>query len=501
MASLSEKPVIVSVRGLCKDYAVRVLDGVDCDLVAGQVHALLGANGAGKSTLCRIIAGLTPASSGEMTIGGEIFRPTGKRQAEERGVQMVQQELNLLPSLTVAENLFLNHLPHRCGWIDYHKLHADAEVALQRVGLQAVDPRTTTGSLGVGSRQLVEIAAAFVRDCQLLILDEPTSSLTPVEIERLFQCVRELSESGVSVLYVSHRLDEVRSLCDYFTVLRDGRRVGSRNTGDSSIEEMIAMMAGGAVTRSKPFESHRQDRVALRVENLCRGKRVRNISLEVKCGERLGIAGLVGSGRSELLRAIFGADRPDSGSVRLGNAAATRFDHPRQAISQGLALVTEDRKQDGLLLPLAVRINTSLTNLPHALGWIDRRREITRVEARCRSLETRFSGIEQPAEELSGGNQQKVVLAKWLESDADVYLLDEPTRGIDVTARQQIDRLFEDLARRGRALVIVSSDLDELMRLCDSIIALAHGRVVDRFVRGSWSRRSLMQAAFGDSSA
>ncbi len=495
------KPPIVSVRGLSKDYAVRVLDGVDLDLAAGEIHALIGANGAGKSTLCRILAGLTPASKGEITLMGDDFRPSDKRDAEDRGVQIVQQELNLLPSLTVAENLFLNHFPHRYGWIDYQKLHADAEVTLQRVGLQAVNPRTPTGTLGVGSRQLVEIAAALVRDCQLLILDEPTAALTPVEISRLFDCVRELSEAGVSILYVSHRLEEIRTLCDRFIVLRDGRKVGSRNTVDSSSEEMVALMAGEAVTASKPFQSHRQNRVALRVEDLCRGNQVRNVSLEVKCGERLGIAGLVGAGRTELLRAIFGADRADSGTIRLGDdASIERCSHPRQAVRRGLALVTEDRKQDGLLLPHSVRINASLARLTHSLGWIDRRGEVARVEARCRTLETRFHSVEQPVEELSGGNQQKVVLVKWLESDADVFLLDEPTRGIDVTARQQIDRLFEDLARRGKALLIVSSDLDELMQLCDSIVAMAEGRVVARFQRGSWSRQSVMEAAFGDTS-
>jgi ribose transport system ATP-binding protein len=481
---------------------VRVLDQVDFEAVAGEVHALLGANGAGKSTLCRILAGIIPASMGEMTLAGDTYQPHDKREAEARGVQIVQQELNLLPSLTVAENLFFNHLPHHLGWIDYHRLHANAETALERVGLQALDPRAPVSSLGVGIRQLLEIAAALVRDCRFLILDEPTAALTPAEIEQLFERIRELSESGVSILYVSHRLEEIHTICQRYTVLRDGRQVGTRDTANSTTDEMVALMAGAGAAAVSPFQSHRQDRFALRVENLSRGNQVRNISLTVKCGERLGIAGLVGSGRTELLRAIFGADRADSGGIRLGDdPTVRRFSHPRQATRAGVALVTEDRKQDGLLLPRPIRVNASLASLPHASGWIDRRREIAGVEARCESLQIQHRSLEQPAEELSGGNQQKVVLAKWLEADADVYLLDEPTRGIDAAARAQISRLFEDLARRGKALVIVSSDLDELMTLCDSIVALADGRVVDRFERGAWSRQSLMAAAFDNAQA
>lgn len=502
MASRPSQPPIISVRGLCKDYAVRVLDQIDFAAGAGEVHALLGANGAGKSTLCRILAGITAASSGEITLLGEVFRPRDKREAEARGVQIVQQELNLVPSLTVAENLFFNRLPHRYGWIDYHRLHTEAQVALERVGLQALDPRAPTGSLGVGVRQLIEIAAALVRDCRLLILDEPTAALTPGEIERLFERIRELSESGVCVIYVSHRLEEIRTICDSYTVLRDGRQVGSHDTASSSTEEMIALMAGAATIAATPFQSHRQDTCALRIENLCRGNAVKDITLEVKCGERLGIAGLVGSGRTELLRAIFGADRPDSGTIQLGNhTPAEPFNHPRQAKRRGIALVTEDRKHDGLLLPRTIRINASLASLPHVAGWIDRRREAARVVARCEDLQVQYRNLEQPVEELSGGNQQKVVLAKWLQSSADVFLLDEPTRGIDAAARRQIARLFEDLARLGKALVIVSSDLDELMTLCDSIVALAEGQVVKRFERGAWSRRGLMAAAFGDSSS
>lgn len=489
---------LLSVRKLCKDYSVRVLNEVDLELRAGEIHGLIGANGAGKSTLCQILAGNIRASGGAISLAGAAYAPHDKREAESFGVQIVQQQLNLVPSLTVGENLFINNLPHRFGWIDYTRLDADCTIALARVGLQGLDPRTRVDTLGVGTQQLIEIAAALIGNCRLLILDEPTAALTTADAERLIERIRELSTAGVSILYVSHRLDEVAELCERFTVLRDGQRITSRDTANASTQQMIELMAGDAATVATSFTSHCRKEVALRVTGLECGPRVRNVSLYVRAGERLGIAGLVGSGRTEILRTIFGAEVADQGMLEIGGVQRTPFTHPRQAVQSGFAFVTEDRLHDGLLAQASVRINVSLASMPQRFGVVDRSGEIARAQVRRSDLDIRLQNIEQPVEELSGGNQQKVVLAKWLEADADIYLFDEPTQGIDVAARNRISDLFEDLAAAGKAMVIVSSDLDELMAQCDAIVAVSRGRVIERFSRTTWTRRAIMRAAFGD---
>jgi ribose transport system ATP-binding protein len=493
--------LMLAANAICKRYgAVTVLENVSLEVRAGEVHALVGANGAGKSTLCKILSALTPATSGTITLAGQPFAPPNKQAAELAGVQIVQQELNLIPSLSVAENVLFTRLPTRWGVIDRKQLHQRARVALNRLGLADIDTHAIVQSLGIGRQQMVEIAAALDQQCRVLILDEPTAALSGRETERLFDQLRRLRREGVAIIYISHRLDEVSRLADRVTILRDGKRVCTQEVGSLTAEHMVDLMSGEeAAAHHHEFQSFTTDRIALRVVEM-ESPAVHQVSLTVHQGERLGIAGLVGSGRTELLRLIFGADRATGGTIELNQAARPgRFSHPHQAVRAGLAMVTEDRKQNGLLLPDSIRANTSLCSLGEKFarfgllrGAAERRAAIEMID----SLETRCTGIEQTVDTLSGGNQQKVAVSKWLVRDADVFFFDEPTRGIDVSARRRIYHLFHSLAQAGKALVIVSSDLDELLETCDRIAVMSAGRMVAEFSRADFSGDRIMQAAF-----
>lgn len=502
MIAQPEIAPLLFVRDLTKRYSVTVLDRVTFDLRAGEIHALLGANGAGKSTLCRIIAGLVQPSDGEMTFQGQSYAPINKQAAETAGVQIIQQELNLIPTLSVAENLMLSRLPNRGGIICRGELHKTTRSALDRFCLEDVATDTLVGALGVGRQQMVEIAAALDRDCKVLILDEPTAALSSGETERLFEWLAKLREEGVGIIYISHRLDEVTRMADRITVLRDGAYVCTQATAGLTTNQMVDLMTGDREdsATSHRHESFTTERIALQVKGICSGKLLRDVSFEVRAGERLGIAGLVGSGRTELLRAIYGADIAHDGHVVMGETGqAKRFHHPSQAVAAGLAMVTEDRKQNGLLLEQSIRVNTTLCSLRRKFsmnGVIRRRAERASADSMCKKMETCCTSIEQTASTLSGGNQQKVVVGKWLVRDADVFLFDEPTRGIDVASRRRIYRLLDSLARDGKALVVVSSDLDELLETCDRIAVMSAGRLVATFDRNDWSHEKIMKAAF-----
>ncbi|MEM6470471.1 MAG: sugar ABC transporter ATP-binding protein [Planctomycetota bacterium] len=496
-------PVLLQTDGLTKRYGrVTVLDSVSIEIRAGEIHGFLGANGAGKSTLCKIISGLTDASDGSMRFEGEDFRPRSKHDAESRGVEMVQQELNLVGTLSVAENLFLNRLPTRCGILRVGHLRRQAREVLDRFGLDDVPPDVAVDTLGVGRQQMVEIASALARDCKLLILDEPTAALSVREVEKLFGHLNELREQGVAMIYISHRLDEVASLTDRVSVLRDGQLIATKETKDLSTDDMVDLMSGEAQTRSSAgFISKTTDRTAIRVRELTCGL-VREVSFEVRRGERFGIAGLVGSGRTELLRAIFGADVAASGVVELGDhPKGHRFRSPCEATRAGLAMVTEDRKANGLLLSQSILMNASLSSLAHrfaSFGCVRQSQEQDETLRRLDELAASYENLDQVVGTLSGGNQQKVAVAKWLIRDADVFLFDEPTRGIDVAARRRIYQLIESLVDREKACVVVSSDLEELMEICDTIGVMSHGRLVEQFSRGNWSHEKIIQASFAE---
>jgi ribose transport system ATP-binding protein len=497
--------VALSVRGLTKRYGdVTVLDDVSIDFQAGHLHALLGANGAGKSTLCKIISGLISASAGQMTLSGDDYCPGNKQDAEARGVQIVQQELNLIETLSVAENLRLASLPNRWGMLRMSELHRSARQILDQFGLPDVDSHAIVGELGVGRQQMIEIAAALARDARVLILDEPTAALSGSESEELFTHLKKMREQGVAILYISHRLEEVQQLSDEVSVLRDGRFVTTEPISRVDRDKMVAWMSADEDTSQSTqpsvpdFVSHRTDQVGLTVHRITCGM-VKDVSFSVRRGERLGIAGLVGSGRTELLRAIFGADVATSGNVSIGEGDRVRFTHPSQAVQAGLAMVTEDRKQNGLLLSQSIRANTSLAALATEFsgkGWIREKAEVDAATSIHQSLETRYQSLDQAVGTLSGGNQQKVAVAKWLTRGAEVYLFDEPSRGIDVAARGKLYELFEKLAQQGKTIVIVSSDLEELFETCDAIAVMSAGKITATFERDDFREDAILEASF-----
>ncbi|MBA2113580.1 sugar ABC transporter ATP-binding protein [Bremerella alba] len=495
---------LLKTTNVTKRYgeALVLRDG-SIEVRSGEIHALLGGNGAGKSTLVRIIAGLVNPTSGRMSVNGHAYQPKSKREAESVGIEIVQQEFNLISTLSVAENLLLTRLPALGGVIRQKELHHQAREALDRLGLREIATDAIVETLGVGQQQMLEIAAALYRKCRLLILDEPTAALSHAEAESLFTWLDKLRAEGVGIIYISHRLDEISRISDRISFLRDGMMIGTYQTADLTTDEMVELMTGdhpqheSASQRSDGGSSLTD--FALRVEKLSGGM-VDEVSFDVRQGERLGIAGLVGAGRTELLRLIFGADIASSGAVYLAADKTPRlFRHPHEAVSAGIAMVTEDRKKNGLLLPQSVRVNTTLAAMSkrfsHA-GLIRFQAENEQTLRHCHSMEIRCTDIELPTGTLSGGNQQKVVIARWLATNASVFLFDEPTRGIDVPARKRIYRLIDTLAAQGKGIVIVSSDLEELFETCDRIAVMSNGTLVRTFEGPDMSHELIMQAAF-----
>ncbi|SAL72064.1 ABC sugar transporter, ATPase subunit [Caballeronia udeis] len=497
---------VLTVSGIGKTYVEPVLSDITLDLHAGVVLALTGENGAGKSTLSKIIGGLVDPTTGTMTLGGTPYAPASRRQAEALGVRMVMQELNLLPTLSVAENLFLNRLPQRkgfkFGWIDRAALREDARHAMQQVGLDAIHPDTLVGELGIGHQQMVEIARNLIGDCRVLILDEPTAMLTAREVDLLFEQVERLKERGVALVYISHRLEELRRIAGRVAVLRDGKLVHIDAMQNLTSDRLVTLMVGRDIGERIDLGERRIRDVALKVAGMSRGQVVRDVSFEVKAGEIFGISGLIGAGRTELMRLIYGADRADSGVVSVahdgGALTPVKIASPADAVKNGIALITEDRKGEGLLLPQPIAANISLGNIGavSSNGFVDGRREAALAQQQIDAMHIRAAGPSQPVSELSGGNQQKVVIGRWLARDSTVLLFDEPTRGIDVGAKFDIYALMGALALEGRALVVVSSDLRELMLICDRIGVMSAGRMTGVFERDSWSQDALLAAAF-----
>jgi ribose transport system ATP-binding protein len=498
------RPPLLELEGLTKRFpGVVALDGVDLSVAAGEIHALVGENGAGKSTLIKLLCGGYTPDDGEMRFSGAPYLPASPLAALKAGIRVVYQEFNLLPFLSVAENLFFDSLPRRYGlFVAYRTLHERAKALLARVGLD-VDPQTPVERLGIAQRQLLEIAKALAFDSRLLILDEPTATLTPREISRLFGIIREVRAAGVTVIFVSHHLNEIFELCDVVTVLRNGRRMATLPVEGTSPGQIVHLMVGRQLEIALAAERTAAEKpagaAAIQVKDLRFHGNPHGVSFELYYGEILGFAGLVGSGRTEMLRAIFGADARDGGEI-YRDGKRVFIDSPRDAVKHGVCLLTENRKEEGLVLPMPVRVNITLTDLAQIsrTGMLNGRSEREVAQKSVAELDMRIASLDQAALDLSGGNQQKLVMAKWLFRDAEVLMLDEPTRGIDVGAKAEIHDLLRRLAGARKAILVVSSEVPELVALCDRILVLMRGRLAGEVRREEFSEELILSMAGGE---
>jgi len=435
-----------------------------------------------------------------MQMSGEVYVPTSMKDAESAGIRIVMQEFKLIGNLSVAENLFFRSLPQRRGLIDFKSMFDDANVVLRDMGMAAIDPRVPLRSLGIGQQQLIEITRELIQPCRLLILDEPTAALTDPQTELLFEKIESLRAAGTTIIYISHRVDEIRRIADRVSVLRDGETVISASVADISTDEMVRWMADKLVKSQVERRVGNQRSTALVVHKLGTTDLLKNINLDIRFGEILGIAGLAGSGRTELLRAIYGADKIDSGCIRSGaTLEPITLRSPMDAVAHGIGLIPEDRKQQGLLLEQSVKVNVTLSSL-HLFsrlgGWVETSAEQDAVESHRKSLDIKCDDILQVVKQLSGGNQQKVSIARWLLRDCRILLFDEPTRGIDIHTKTAIYNLLIDLAEQGKAIVIVSSESRELTDLCDRIAVMSNGQLSATFDRGEWTAEKIMAASF-----
>jgi ribose transport system ATP-binding protein len=478
---MSESAPLLEVRGISKQYpGVLALKGVDFDVRAGEVHCLLGPNGAGKSTLIKCVSGVVAPTEGEIRVNGELLPVGEPSESMARGVGTIYQELDLVEDLRVAESVFLGHEPRRLGLLDRARMRADTTALLERLGHGDIKPDMWVRQLRPAAQQIVSIARALSRDVKLLIMDEPSSILDDSEVETLFGVVRRLAADGVGVIYISHRLDEIRRIGDRITVLSDGRTVASGLPADTPRAELVEKMVGRRVDQLYPHRAKAQsDEVILDVRNVSGAPRVKPCSFQVRAGEVVGIGGLVGAGRSELLRLIYGMERPDSGEVHL-DGKRLPAGRPDVAIARGMGLAPEDRKSQGLLLGWSLAKNVSLADLGRftTAGWISLRAERDATGEKLRELNTVPDNPDRVTRELSGGNQQKVVLARWLLRECRVLLLDEPTRGVDVGAKAEIYRLIAELSASGIGIVVVSSEMEELMGLSTRILIMREGELV-----------------------
>ena len=493
----------LQMRGITKTYpGVRALDNVSFEVAKSEVHALVGENGAGKSTLMKILAGAQSMDSGEILLDGAPVHITSPQKAMDLGISIIYQEFNLVPYLNAAENIFLGREPRGTipGFINFPVMYAEAQKVIDQLGVR-LNVRTPVNRLSIAQQQMVEVAKATSRKASIIAMDEPSATLTEHELESLFELIRSLRQKGVSIIYISHRLEEIFQIADRVTVLRDGHLVGTNPVADTNRNEMIRMMVGRELKESAAADQKQPAEIsapALTVKNLTRKGVIEDISFTVHRGEVLGIAGLVGAGRTELARAIFGADRIDSGEVWL-NGHRVEIRSPRDAIRRGIGLVAEDRKALGLILGMVVRENISLANLDAVtrVGFVNRREERRVAQRFIHDLAIKTPSVEQQVQNLSGGNQQKVVLAKWLFTQSKVLIFDEPTRGIDVGSKVEIYQLMNRLAASGVAIIMISSELPEILGMSDRILVMHEGRVSGELNREEATQEKIMSLATG----
>ena len=493
---------MLEMRGITKRFpGVTALDRVDFELERGEVHVILGENGAGKSTLIKMLSGAYQPDEGEILLDGQRVDVSSATVAQSVGISTIYQEFNLVPQLTVAENIFLGRQPRRLGLVvDRRRMNSDARKLLERIEVR-VDPDVMVSALGVAQRQMIEIAKALSLDARILIMDEPTASLSGQEVERLFEIVRGLKEDGAGIIYISHHLEEVAEIGDRVTVLRDGKFV-DRVPAGTDPSELVRMMVGRSIEEQFPRRKPEVGDVLLEVKNLSGEGVLYDISFQVRAGEVVGIAGIVGAGRTELARAIFGADPVDSGEVWV---RGQRIEHmgPREAKRQGIGFITEDRQRQGIVPPLSVAENLNLASLGKSTsaGLVDRGRQRRQAEKMIEDLGIRTPGPEQEVRYLSGGNQQKVVIGKWLLADSKVLIMDEPTRGIDVGARVEIYELMNELTQEGAGILMISSDLPEVLGMSDRILVMRGGRITGELSTEEATQERIMALATQGSEA
>lgn len=477
---------------------VHALDNVSFEIQRGECHALIGENGAGKSTLGKILAGVYTADDGQILLDGQPIQADTPLAARRLGIAMVHQELAFCPNLTVAENLCLGDLPRRAGWLDRRRMREQARAMLAEIETK-IDVDVPISELTTGQEQLIQIAAALGTKARIIVMDEPTSSLSVKESENLFQLLNRLKQRGITIIYVSHRMEELFRLCQVITVLRDGRHIATERIADTNPERVIQQMVGREV---KQYTSqHLQGTLGeelLRVENLCSPGKFQNVSFTLRAGEVLGFAGLIGAGRSEVAQAIFGLDDAATGKVFVRGKELT-LQNVNAALKAGIGLLPEDRKRLGLVLGMNCRENTSLAILPRLsrLGFVRRREERSLVKNYVEKLRVKTPSIEAPVAGLSGGNQQKIALAKWLARQCGVLIVDEPTRGVDVGAKAEIHHLLDELASQGLALMVISSELPEVMNLSRRIIVMRQGAIAGELMREDFSQTNLMRLMAG----
>jgi ribose transport system ATP-binding protein len=488
---------VLEMRGIRKAFpGVIALDGVDLSLNAGEVHMLLGENGAGKSTLMKILSGAYRKDAGEIVINGRLTEITGPRHALDLGIRVIYQELNLVAQLSVAENIFLGAAPSRFGFVDWRRLRDASDRLLADLGL-TIDSRTQLRELSLAQRQMVEIAKALRGQASILVMDEPTSALTSREVDQLFALIDRLVRRGVAVVYITHRLDEVYRIGHRVTVLRDGRHIATQALSGVTVDELVRMMANRDLKEHFPKRRVEPGAELLKAEGLGRSGRLRDINLSLRAGEVVGIAGLLGAGRTELARVLAGADRADTGRI-VRDGVAVSFRTPAHAIARGIGLLPEDRKADGLVASLTVARNMAL---PHGrklapAGFLPRRCEERLAEPIVADLRVKATPT-QPVRLLSGGNQQKVVLGKWLAGDARVFIFDEPTRGVDVGAKVEIYNLMNRLTESGAGIIMISSELPELLGMSDRILVMRGGTIAAEFDAAAATQEKILSAALG----
>ena len=488
---------LLEMKGIEKSFnTVKVLHGVDFVLRKGTVHALMGENGAGKSTLMRGLAGIHKFDKGTVTIQGQSMKITSPKHSRELGIAMIHQEIALVPEMTVAENIFMGREPRQGVFLDYAQMYKDTGELLAGLKVE-LNPRAKVGSLRVADQQLIEIAKAISLNAEIIIMDEPTSAITDKEVDNLFDIIADLKAQGKGIVYISHKMDEIFRISDDITVMRDGVYVNTWRAADINNDILIKNMVGRELTEIYPKTEVPVADNLLEIKHFTHGKHFQNVSFHVRRGEIFGIAGLVGAGRTELMHALFGLDKRDAGEV-IFDGEKLNIKKPLEAIAKGIAYVTEDRKEEGLILEMSVGQNITLASMKQLSGgvFINEKQENQIIQEMIQSLRIKTNGSRQKVKSLSGGNQQKVVLAKWMMKEPKLLILDEPTRGIDVGAKSEIYRLMGDFVAKGNAVIMISSEMQEVMGMSDRILVLSSGKIGGELSRPEFAQEKIMGMAF-----